>query len=108
PRSLKVNLLAYLVDILLLAGPLAFIVTGLSSFVARHDLSLLDSADFESVPAVAVALLALLAGDAIGYFRHRIEHSRLLWPMHVLHHSDDDMTWFTLFRFHPVNRMTTV
>jgi sterol desaturase/sphingolipid hydroxylase (fatty acid hydroxylase superfamily) len=36
-----------------------------------------------------------------------MEHTRWLWPAHAIHHSDDEMTWMTLSRFHPVNRLTT-
>ncbi|WP_430392093.1 sterol desaturase family protein [Dyella sp. 20L07] len=49
-----------------------------------------------------------MAGDLIAYFRHRFEHSRLLWPSHVMHHSDTDMNWTTVYRFHPINRLSTV
>lgn len=51
--------------------------------------------------------LAIFIGDFIGYWRHRIEHSRLLWPSHAMHHSDTQMSWLTLNRFHPINRITT-
>jgi sterol desaturase/sphingolipid hydroxylase (fatty acid hydroxylase superfamily) len=30
-----------------------------------------------------------------------------LWPAHAIHHSDDEMTWLTGNRFHPVNSLTT-
>jgi sterol desaturase/sphingolipid hydroxylase (fatty acid hydroxylase superfamily) len=50
----------------------------------------------------------VFAGDFTGYWRHRFEHSRLLWPSHVVHHSDTEMTWLTLERFHPINRLTTL
>lgn len=51
--------------------------------------------------------LTLFIGDFIAYWRHRFEHSRLLWPSHAMHHSDTQMSWLTLNRFHPVNRVTT-
>lgn len=51
--------------------------------------------------------ITLFIGDFIGYWRHRFEHSRLFWPSHAMHHSDTQMTWLTLERFHPINRMTT-
>ena len=46
-------------------------------------------------------------GDFIGYWRHRLEHTRLLWPSHAVHHSDTAMTWLALERFHPINRLST-
>ncbi|RUO50199.1 fatty acid hydroxylase [Pseudidiomarina aquimaris] len=51
--------------------------------------------------------ITLFIGDFIGYWRHRFEHSRFFWPSHAMHHSDTQMTWLTLERFHPFNRMTT-
>ncbi|HEX7029982.1 MAG TPA: sterol desaturase family protein [Gammaproteobacteria bacterium] len=107
PRSLKVNLLTYVFDTLLVAAPLAYILAQLSTFAVKHDLALIDSIRFQSIPDIALIFVVVFVADAVGYFRHRFEHSRLLWPSHVLHHSDDDMTWFTLFRFHPVNRLSS-
>ena len=49
----------------------------------------------------------LFLGDFVSYWRHRVEHTRWFWPAHVIHHSDTDMTWLTLSRFHPINRVTT-
>ncbi|QYJ79854.1 sterol desaturase family protein [Shewanella acanthi] len=54
-----------------------------------------------------VIVIAVFAGDFIGYWRHRFEHSRLLWPSHATHHSDEHMTWLTLERFHPINFLST-
>ncbi|WDR03146.1 sterol desaturase family protein [Devosia algicola] len=62
---------------------------------------------WQTVPAVIVALLAVFIGDMIGYWRHRLEHTSLLWPAHAIHHSDTAMTWLAIFRFHPFNRLST-
>lgn len=51
--------------------------------------------------------ITLFIGDFIAYWRHRLEHSPIFWPSHAMHHSDTQMTWLTLERFHPINRMTT-
>ena len=51
--------------------------------------------------------VAVFIGDFTGYWRHRLEHTRILWPSHAVHHSDTEMTWLTLARFHPFNRLTT-
>jgi len=59
------------------------------------------------VPSVVVIFIAVFIGDFVGYWRHRLEHSRLLWPSHSVHHSDTRMTWLTLQRFHPINRLST-
>lgn len=59
------------------------------------------------MPDALVLFLTIFLADMVGYFRHRLEHTRLLWPSHVLHHSDADMTWMAIYRFHPINRLTT-
>jgi sterol desaturase/sphingolipid hydroxylase (fatty acid hydroxylase superfamily) len=52
---------------------------------------------------VAVVFL----GDLLGYVRHRAQHTRWFWPAHAIHHSDTQMTWVTLSRFHPLDNFTT-
>ena len=59
------------------------------------------------MPAIIVGFTAVFVGDFIGYWRHRLEHTRLLWPSHAVHHSDTAMTWLALLRFHPINRLST-
>lgn len=66
------------------------------------------SRGWEGLNPVLAMLLAVFLGDLIGYWRHRLEHSRALWPSHAIHHSDTAMTWLAIYRFHPVNRLTTV
>jgi sterol desaturase/sphingolipid hydroxylase (fatty acid hydroxylase superfamily) len=47
--------------------------------------------------------LALLIVDFLGYWRHRIMHSKFLWPFHTIHHSSKQVDWLSANRFHPVN-----
>jgi len=47
----------------------------------------------------------IFVGDFIGYWRHRAQHSRWLWPAHAVHHSDTHLTWFSLERMHPIDRI---
>ena len=111
-RSLKrcsaetgVNLTLLAIDAVLVLPVLAFITTGIAGAADRFGLiASIDWAAFGPLPA---ALAAVLLGDLIGYWRHRLEHSRVLWPAHAVHHSDTAMTWLTLMRFHPINRLTT-
>ncbi len=54
----------------------------------------------------APTLLAVVfIGDFLGYWRHRVQHSALLWPAHAIHHSDTQLTWFTQERMHPIDRL---
>lgn len=61
-----------------------------------------------NIPAWTIALLTVVLSDFIGYWRHRLMHLRPLWPIHAAHHSDEDLAWFSLVRFHPLNRLVSV
>jgi sterol desaturase/sphingolipid hydroxylase (fatty acid hydroxylase superfamily) len=52
--------------------------------------------------------VVVFVGDFASYWRHRLEHTRWLWRTHAIHHSDTEMTWLTLVRFHPLNRIVTM
>ncbi|MGP9800009.1 sterol desaturase family protein [Rheinheimera sp. NSM] len=83
------------------------IVSALATLINPHKVSPYLSEMWESSPAIFVIFTTVFVGDFVGYWRHRLEHTRLLWPAHSIHHSDDKMTWLTLQRFHPVNRIST-
>jgi len=87
---------------------LVLVAVALSDAYSAYGLVLIDPEAWHGMPVWLVALAAVFAGDFTGYWRHRFEHCRLLWPSHAIHHSDTRMTWLTLERFHPVNRLTTV
>jgi len=108
PRSLKVNVLTFFFDTLFIIAPVSWLLQRVTGFVSAQGWVLFDVRQFDALPVWLVGFLVVFVGDFVGYFRHRLEHSRVLWPTHALHHSDDDMTWFTLYRFHPLNRVTTV
>jgi len=55
-------------------------------------------------PAPTV-IITVFIGDFIGYWRHRTQHSPWLWPAHAIHHSDTHLTWFSLERMHPIDRV---
>jgi sterol desaturase/sphingolipid hydroxylase (fatty acid hydroxylase superfamily) len=101
----RTNLLFFIVDTLLILP-----YVGLPSvWIARHVGHVESVAAFlASVPLWLACALAVVAGDYVGYWRHRIEHSRVLWPAHAVHHSDQELSWFSLNRMHPINRFSTV
>jgi sterol desaturase/sphingolipid hydroxylase (fatty acid hydroxylase superfamily) len=47
---------------------------------------------------IAGCLAYFLLGNLAYYWIHRAQHSRLLWPLHRMHHSADEMTLLTAFR----------
>lgn len=57
---------------------------------------------------VGTVLSAVFICDFLGYCNHRLYHTSWLWPSHAIHHSDTRLTWFTLLRMHPFNRIGTL
>ena len=104
--EVRTNLVLFVFDIVFVAPLLALALAATGLLLQRSGLSLPTSTWLE-LPSWAVMLIAVFAGDFVGYWRHRLEHTAALWPAHAVHHSDTAMTWTTGLRFHPVNRLTT-
>jgi len=107
-RETSVNLWLFVIDALLIAPIIAIVVGIIRVSIKGSPLELVRPDWWTAVPAAVTLFAALFVGDFISYWRHRIEHTRLLWPSHAIHHSDTEMTWLTLSRFHPINRLTTM
>lgn len=105
-RNWRVNLSYFAFDLLFVAPALVIVSQVTRDLFAG---SMLVTPDFyRTLPIWAVALLVVMLSDFIGYWRHRLMHSRAFWPVHAAHHSDEDLTWFSLIRFHPINRLISV
>jgi sterol desaturase/sphingolipid hydroxylase (fatty acid hydroxylase superfamily) len=105
--ELRVNLALYFLDALFVAPVLAIMTTLIRLGVDSYSLALTDAGFWAWLGTPATFVLAVFLGDFVSYWRHRMEHTRLLWPTHAIHHSDTEMTWLTLSRFHPLNRLVT-
>jgi sterol desaturase/sphingolipid hydroxylase (fatty acid hydroxylase superfamily) len=106
--EIRINMMLFVFDVLVVS-PLLGVAAGLmGAAMQRAGLSLFHPDFWAHAPQWLVGFLAIFAGDFIGYWRHRLEHTPPLWPAHAIHHSDTAMTWTTLFRFHPINRFSTV
>lgn len=105
--EVRVNLTLYALDALFVAPTLGIAAAALAGLLQRNGLTLFEPRDWAAAPVWIVAPLAIFVGDFIGYWRHRLEHTAWLWPAHAVHHSDTAMTWTTLHRFHPINRVST-
>ena len=62
---------------------------------------------WRQIGPIPTLLAALVVGDFIGYWRHRLQHSPWFWPAHAVHHSDEAVNWLTLARAHPLDRLIT-
>jgi sterol desaturase/sphingolipid hydroxylase (fatty acid hydroxylase superfamily) len=104
----RLNVAWYFLDALFIAPVFGVSVGALRLLVDRYSLTVVDAATWQNLGTTTTLLLAVFVGDFVSYWRHRFEHTPLIWPAHAIHHSDTQMTWLTLARFHPVNRFVTV
>ena len=58
-----------------------------------------------TAPLWIQCLAALIIGDFLLYWIHRLFHRRHLWPFHAVHHSSSQLDWLSTFRSHPVNEI---
>ena len=105
--EVRLNLAFYFFDALFVAPILTVLITALRWAVTEYSLPVLSEQAWNAAGRPITFVTVLFLGDFVSYWRHRVEHTRWFWPAHVIHHSDTDMTWLTLSRFHPINRVTT-
>lgn len=60
----------------------------------------LESAFWEALPLWGVYFAVFILLDFSNFVRHKILHSKWLWGLHALHHSDEHLTWTTTYRVH--------
>jgi sterol desaturase/sphingolipid hydroxylase (fatty acid hydroxylase superfamily) len=105
--EVRINLILFALDAAIVTPLLVMALTFIGGFMQSAGLRLFSADLWALFPICAVAIFAVFAGDFIGYWRHRLEHTPFFWPAHAIHHSDTHMTWTTGVRFHPLNRVTT-
>jgi sterol desaturase/sphingolipid hydroxylase (fatty acid hydroxylase superfamily) len=105
--EVRLNLAFYFFDALFVAPVLTVIIAAVRFALTDYSLAVGSERFWESMGYPVTFVAVLFLGDLVSYWRHRIEHTQWFWPAHVIHHSDTDMTWLTLSRFHPINRITT-
>ena len=84
----------------------AIYVTAIHGFLTGNDLFVIQPEAWDGVPLVITFFLAVFIGDFFHYWRHRLDHTKLFWPAHAVHHSDTEVTWLTASRWHPINLLT--
>lgn len=57
---------------------------------------------WDRVPGAVAVLVGIVMIDFASYWRHRLEHTRVLWPIHATHHADEAMNWLSVRRKHPL------
>ncbi len=105
--QVRINMILFALDVAFITPLLVIALTFTGGLIQTAGLRLFSAEQWALLPVWAVGFIAIFAGDFIAYWRHRLEHTPLLWPAHAIHHSDKHMTWTTGLRFHPLNRLTT-
>lgn len=100
--SLKIILFNAVVSMPLIS----IVLTAFHTWIHDNGLILFNASSWEALPVLLVLFFALFFGDFVSYWRHRLEHTPLLWPAHAVHHSDTEVTWLTSARWHPINLLT--
>ena len=63
---------------------------------------------FAALPLWLQAATALMAGDFIVYWGHRLQHSwEPLWRIHAVHHTTEHLDWLAAHREHPLDGLQT-
>jgi sterol desaturase/sphingolipid hydroxylase (fatty acid hydroxylase superfamily) len=63
---------------------------------------------WDAWPLAIVVIIGLVTHDFVEYWVHRILHTKWLWPIHAIHHSDPDVNGFTTFRVHILQLLFTI
>ena len=100
--EITTNLVLLLINAALVASLLAVPVLGDKTWVPRPEALVTFWA---AMPELLCLIVAVLLADFAAYWRHRLEHSRGLWPIHATHHADEAMNWLSVRRKHPLGEV---
>jgi sterol desaturase/sphingolipid hydroxylase (fatty acid hydroxylase superfamily) len=101
----KITAIMIIVDTLAISPLLSVGIAVAVGAVASHGLQLDSARLWAGMGRWPTIAAAVVVGDFLGYWRHRAQHSRWLWPAHAIHHSDRQLTWLSLERMHPIDRL---
>lgn len=100
----RITMVLSVVDQLTVTPAVSLFVAWLGTWLRERGLGFEAPALWATIGPAPTLFATVFVGDFVGYWRHRAQHSKWLWPAHAIHHSDTHMTWFTLERMHPVDR----
>jgi sterol desaturase/sphingolipid hydroxylase (fatty acid hydroxylase superfamily) len=83
--------------------PRILFTASLFAWLSKH-LAFLQITSFQAVPALIRIPIAFILVDFTTYWIHRWQHTnKVLWAFHSVHHSQEEMTFATSSRFHPID-----
>jgi sterol desaturase/sphingolipid hydroxylase (fatty acid hydroxylase superfamily) len=98
-RNTLATLMIFGVNILML--PVVLTVSGLAlKLYETLKIPHLPASTWESLPFLLVSFIGFAAKDLADYWNHRLMHTKWIWPIHAVHHSDTHVNGFTSFRVH--------
>jgi sterol desaturase/sphingolipid hydroxylase (fatty acid hydroxylase superfamily) len=106
-EEFRINFWLHCLDAVFMLPVMALLIGGVEALLQRSGVTRFQASIWDDLGIYPTLFMVLFLGDFEGYWRHRLEHTSLLWPSHAVHHSDTEMHWLTLDRFHPINRLTT-
>ncbi len=63
---------------------------------------------FAQIPWGLQLVIALVLGDFVAYWAHRLQHRvDILWRFHAVHHSSHEVDWLAAHREHPLDGLYT-
>lgn len=82
---------------------LAFLIVITCDFISASDFGIITFLNIISYPIVTIVITLMLL-DLIGaYFAHYVQHKvKILWNIHMVHHSDKHVDTTTANRHHPI------
>ena len=104
----RINVILSAVDQLAVSPVVAALLAFAAASIQGHGLHLPTAGLWKAIGEWPTLLIAVFLGDFAGYWRHRLQHTPWLWPAHAIHHSDTRLTWFSLERMHPFDRLGTM
>jgi len=85
---------------ILLLPFIAFMVGIFTFFYDRLGIPMLDDSVWHGIPFWLVGLIVVIGHDFCDYWNHRLMHMKWIWPVHAIHHSDEEVNALTTFRVH--------
>lgn len=104
----KNNLALFVLDQLTVAPVLGFAAASVYQLLHAPGAVYAGEALWSWAGPIGTGFAAIVICDFIGYCNHRLYHTRWLWHSHAIHHSDTHLTWLSLLRMHPFDRLGTL
>lgn len=98
-RTASANIALFFINVALYGIYFAGLAALAKSWVSEQSW-IVPSEFWAAAPLWLTTLGVIILMDFLNYWNHRLLHTRPLWGVHAIHHSDRNMTWTTSYRIH--------